>query len=319
MSKSVLITGGAGYVGFSLTRKLAESHRVSVVDNFSNSRTTAQRLLDMGVTVEQVDIRDCDGLAQVIASIQPDCIIHLAALHFIPACEKDPLLCFATNVEGTINIAALCPPSCRLVSVSSGAVYRPSNEPHHEQNSVVQPDDFYGISKLHGEHYVRYFSEKHGFPAVVVRLFNVVGPGETNLHVVPEIVAQILAGRREIRLGNTEPKRDFIHVEDVAEGLISAGLDGEVPAGTTVTVNLGTGKQYSVTEVLDFIGAAAGIELSIAVDPGRLRRSDRPFMSANIEGIERLFGWSPRRSLEKAIADLMAKPEIPQNWIEMNR
>lgn len=316
MPKNILITGGAGYVGFSLSRKLAEAHRVCVIDNFSNSRVTPEQLADIGITVERLDIRDRQALGKVIDTFGPDCIVHLAAVHFIPACENDPPLCFSTNIEGTMNLASLCPAACRFVSISSGAVYGPSALAHHEESSEIRPDDFYGISKLHGEHYVHYFAKKHGFAAVIVRLFNVVGPGETNPHIVPEIFAQILAGRRTMHLGNIEPKRDFIHVEDAADALSVVGLHGDVQPGVVETVNLGTGEQHSVSDVIDMISLAKGVDLKIEADPSRFRKSDRPVMSADIAKIDSLFGWSPRRTLNDAIEDMARDPEMPREWIQ---
>ena len=95
------------------------------------------------------------------------------------------------------------PKSCRFVFASSGAVYEPEEEPHTEFGSPLAPSDVYGYSKYHGEQYVRYFASAKGFPAVIVRLFNVVGPGETNPHVLPEIVAQTEVGSHRAFAGKS--------------------------------------------------------------------------------------------------------------------
>src|SRR6201999_2072091 len=106
----------------------------------------------------------------------PDIIIHLAALHYIPECEANPTLAVSTNVIGTLNLLQSAPSGCRFVFASSGAVYRPHDKPHSEATSELGPTDIYGFTKLHGEHYVATMAAKRNLRAVVVRLFNVVGP-----------------------------------------------------------------------------------------------------------------------------------------------
>ncbi len=112
------------------------------------------------------------------------------------------------------------PPAKRLSILSLRArlaVYRPDLAAHDEQHSVIEPVDLYGWTKLQGEHYVRYFAKLRQFSACIVRLFNVVGRAKQS-HVLPEIIAQLKANRVPLRLGNIEPKRDYIHVKDVASG-----------------------------------------------------------------------------------------------------
>ncbi len=116
---------------------------------------------------------------------------------------------------------------------STGAVYEPSTAAHHE-TSPLAPDDVYGHSKLWSEQAVRLWERRTGVACGVARLFNVVGPGETNPHLVPEIVAQAASGD-ELRLGNLDSRRDYVYVDDVASGLHAL-------AGHAATVNLGSGE-----------------------------------------------------------------------------
>ena len=195
----ILVTGGNGYVGRALCRHLIEDHDVCVVDNlrYGNKRFSAEELARM--RWEEVDIRHLSQLQSVIEHFQPQAIVHLAAIHFIPECDANPELAVSTNVLGTSNIAAACPKDCRLVFASTAAVYRPDLAAHDEQHSVIEPVDLYGWTKLQGEHYVRYFAKLRQYSACIVRLFNVVGPGETNPHVLPEIIAQLKANRVPLR------------------------------------------------------------------------------------------------------------------------
>jgi UDP-glucose 4-epimerase len=260
--------------------------------------------------LERLDINLSSELNELISGFVPDVIVHLAAIHFIPECEQAPSDAIQTNVIGTVNLLLACPTHARFIFASSGAVYEPDSQPHHESKSKLAPTDIYGASKLFAEHFVRYFAAQRDFSGVVVRLFNVIGPGETNPHVMPEIIAQLKAGRTKIRLGNLWPKRDYINVKDAARGFGVIATSDQTTPGKTLTVNLGTSKQYSVEMLLDELRRIAGIEFSIESDATRVRAVDRPFLGANIDEIHRLFGWEPLHSIDDAVADLWRDPDF---------
>lgn len=314
--KRVLVTGGSGYVGRTLVRSLYGKAELCVVDlqQFGEERLTDED--KAAVRLERVDIRDRAAIGAIIASFAPDVIIHLAAVHFIPACEQDPAGAISINVDGTVNLLEQCPAGCRFVFASSGAVYAPSDALHDEVDSLIGPADIYGYTKLHGEHYVRYLAGVRKFPAVVVRLFNVVGPGETNPHLLPEIVAQMKSGAETVKLGNTWPKRDYIHVEDAAAGFAAAGLAGDLAPGETATVNLGTSRQYSVEEVIAMLRDVSGQPFTVETDPSRVRAVDRPYLGAAIARIHDRFGWSPARTMEDSVRDLWQAPDLSRVLLE---
>jgi UDP-glucose 4-epimerase len=262
------------------------------------------------------DIRDPGQVRAVIQDARPEVIIHLAAIHFIPECERDPELTISTNVMGTVVLLALCPSACRFVFASSGAVYRPDQRPLVEDRSPLGPIDVYGLTKAHGEQYVQYLARTRGFPAVIVRLFNVVGPGETNPHVVPQIVAQLKARRSTLKLGNITPRRDFIHVADAASGLIATALQGNVSPGDAITVNLGTGIAHSVAEVVDLLAEISGRRITVEIDASRLRTIDNPFLASDTSRMRAAFGWTPRCDLRTALQDTWNDPDLPAYLLE---
>ena len=312
----ILVTGGNGYVGRTVCRLLMADNDVHVIDNlrYGEVRFAESELERLDLVA--ADIRDMDAIAGLIRKVKPEVIIHLAAIHYIPECDADPVLALTTNVQGTLNIAAACPPDCRLVYASSGAVYGPLDEPHQEVRSPVRPTDIYGHTKLHGEDYIRHFATTNGFAAVIVRLFNVVGPGETNPHVLPEIVAQLKAGRSAVHLGNIAAKRDFVHVSDAAAGFAAVALHGKLERGSVETVNLGSSQTYSVEELIDMLAETRGAPIKIETDAARLRASDRPFMCADIERIGQHFGWKPEKSIKDAIDDMWREPELPRSLVD---
>jgi len=298
---------------------LLPDHEVCVIDNlrYGPPRFTAAEMGSM--QWKSIDIRRMDAVRAAIDDFAPEAIIHLAAIHFIPECEGDPELAISTNVVGTANVAACCPPGCRLVFASSGAVYRPDDAPHDEVTSVVEPADVYGWTKLHGCQYVRYFARQRKFPACIVRLFNVIGPGETNPHVLPEIVAQLKAERTSLRLGNLDAQRDYVHVADVARGFASVALGGSIEPGETCTVNLGTQQTHSVSQLLDLLREISSIDFRVDADPARMRPSDRPFLAASNARIGELFNWRPQVAMRDALTDLWRDPDLPQAWIDRYR
>lgn len=310
LRKRVLISGGAGFVGRTLCRLIYDNQDVCVVDtlNFGPDRFEPAELGKF--RLETIDIRDLDALTALVDDFKPDVIVHLAAIHFIPACEGQPGNASSINVVGTVNLLSVCPADCRFVFASTGAVYAPSDALHDEVTSEIGPRDAYGFNKLHGEDYVRYFAGTKNLAAVIVRLFNVAGPGETNPHLLPEIVAQMKAGRNSVKLGNLWPKRDYIHVRDAASGFAAAGLNGTVAQGEVVTVNLGTSKQYSVNEIIERLRLLSGVEFAVEADASRVRAVDRPFLGAAIDRIGEKFSWTPQFDINDALSDLWSNPDF---------
>lgn len=306
----VMVTGGAGFVGRELVQLLSEKAEVLVADLLRYGRPDWLTGESSDFSFSQVDIRDAAAIRSLVEDFQPDVIVHLAAIHYIPECDSDPANAVATNVAGTVNLLAACAPGTRFVFASSGAVYQPDEKAHHEVDSAVGPADIYGITKLHGEDYVRTFARDRGLPACIVRLFNVIGPGETNPHLLPAIVSQLHDGAQTIDLGNTWPKRDYIDVLDAAGGFAAAAL-GVNPDGVDCeVVNLGSGQQYSVDEILAAMRSVLGLTFEVRQDPSRMRAVDRPYLGADISHIRKVFGWSPQQSLESTLQRTWANPEL---------
>jgi UDP-glucose 4-epimerase len=216
---SVLVTGGAGFIGSSLVRKFLErEYRVMVLDNFANGkREYLPHHPDLHLF--EGDVTNREDINGVLAH-KPSYIVHLAAHHFIPFCNAHPSETIRVNVFGTQTLLECIGQNRyveKVVFASTAAVYAPQEQSCKETDPVM-PIDIYGISKRCGEDIVSLFSTQAGIPCVSARLFNVLGPRETNPHLLPDIIAQLRSGS-VIHLGNLIPKRDFIYVDDVAAGL----------------------------------------------------------------------------------------------------
>ncbi len=309
----VMVTGGAGFVGKQLVRALKDRADVLVADLLRyGTPDWLQGELD-GFSFRRIDIRDAVATRALVEDFAPDVIVHLAAIHYIPECDSDPANAVATNVTGTVNLLAACAPGTRFVFASSGAVYRPDEADHRELESAVEPVDIYGHTKLQGEVYLRMLAESRGLAGVIVRLFNVIGPGETNPHLLPAIVAQLRDNPDSIALGNIWPKRDYIDVLDAARGFAAAALGSAPEPGGCEIVNLGGGQQYSVSEIVDRMRSVLGLEFEVRQDERRMRAVDRPFLGADITRIRDIFGWSPQHQLDETLRRMWDNPDfLPQ-------
>lgn len=301
----VLVTGGAGFIGSHLCEQLSEAGAtVLAVDNFASG---IRSLVPDSVQVEKIDIRSED-LTATIQEFEPDAIAHLAAHHYIPYCNANPEETFEVNVMGTRNLlraARTLDGLERVVFTSSAAVYPPREGPNSEE-SDTGPMDIYGRTKLIGEDLMELFQQETGVPTAAARLFNVYGPRETNEHLIPAVLQQVRTGDREIELGNLTPKRDFVHVTDVARALTT--LLTEFDDGFT-TYNVGTGTEWSVREVVGQTSEALGEEIDIVQDEARVRESDRPHLQADISRLQADFDWAPRVDFVSGLRELLEQDE----------
>ena len=295
-------------MGSALVRRLlADGCEVVVVDDLSRGSIENLGSIKEQVTVVQQDVTG--GLGQALASCRPDTIYHLAAVHFIPDCDADPLRCLRVNVEGTravLEAAAALGPPMSVVLASTAAVYAPADWPHHEDDALG-PIDVYGYSKRWAEELARSFGARTGIGVGIARLFNVYGPGETNPHFIPSLISQIQAGEL-IRLGNLSSKRDYVFVDDVAEALVR--LAGYCGTGHSATLNVGTGTAFSGHEVVRALAAlpATSADLALTTDPSRIRPVDRPYLQANSNLAQKLLGWAPDTSFEGGLRAAWERP-----------
>jgi UDP-glucose 4-epimerase len=307
----ILVTGANGFVGTRTVRDLvAAGHEVMALDSlrYGPWRFTPDEM--KGFKVSATDLRKRADTAAVVGEFAPEATIHLAAIHFIPECERLADEAVAINIEATVNLLLAVPQGSRFVLASTAAVYAP-NEAEHKIGDTIGPMDVYGFTKLSAEHFATYYAKERGIESVIVRLFNVVGPGETNPHILPEIVKQLKRGERTLKLGNITPKRDYIFVGDAAGGFIAAATR-PIPAGTTGVpiVNLGTGKSYSVEELVQRLAKVIGEPIEIAVDPAKVRKSDRPQLLADTGPLRDTFGFTAQTDIDESLRLTWDNPEM---------
>jgi UDP-glucose 4-epimerase len=308
--KRILVTGGAGFVGSHLTRVLIErGDRVRVFDNFFTGRREYLSPLRGDLDVLVGELRHPGEVSEAVNSFRPQVIFHLAALHYVPYCNDHPVQTVNVNVAGTEALLQACEniELEKFVFASSAAVYAISDEANKE-DSAVAPTDIYGNTKYFGERLVRTFQVRTGTTCSVARLSNIYGPHETNPHVLPAILDQISKQTQYLELGNLEPRRDYVYVEDVVEALVA--LEERTSGLGFETYNVGTGSEYSVRDLVNSISSEIGRPLPIRQSSTRQRKSDRPHLLADISKIRRATGWKPRNDLRSGLRRLL-ESELP--------
>lgn len=313
MGETVLVTGGAGYIGSHACKLLAASGWRPVV--FDNLRTGWREACRFGPLIEG-DLLDRAALAAAFAEARPAAVMHFAALSNVGESVERPELYWRNNVAGSLNLLdAMREAGClRLVFSSTCATYGASDAPLTEE-SPQAPINPYGQSKLAVERMIADYA-RHGLEAVVFRYFNVAGAdpeaeiGERHVpetHLVPLILDAIAGDRPEIVMnGDDYPTpdgsciRDYLHVMDLAEAHV-AGLRRLMAGGGGAVLNLGTGHGYSVREVIEAAEAATGRPAPWRVGPRR--PGDPPRLVSGSALAEATLGWRPRRGLPEMIAD----------------
>jgi UDP-glucose 4-epimerase len=295
---TTLVTGGCGFIGFALCRRLAAAgHRVVAYDDLSRGRADN---LPEGARLIQGDIRDRERLAEAVSAVRPGAVIHLAAIHYLPDCAARPRETREVNVDGTRHVLEACRGRARrVVFASSAAVYAPIDGPCSEDHTPVGPIEVYGESKLEGERLVEAFCRDTGIAATTVRIANGIGRRETNPHVVPHIL-ECLQTSNQVPLGSVEARRDYIDSRDIADAILAVL---KASAGYHV-FNVGTGVAHSVAEIVGLLERILGRRIEIVRDASRLRPVERLLLVADISKIRSATAWAPRVRVEEGLRDL---------------
>jgi NAD dependent epimerase/dehydratase len=305
--KTVVVTGAGGFIGSALVERLvAEGARVRAMLRYTSRgrRGCLDELPDS--TIREVDItlgdvRDVDAVREVLRGA--DAVFHLAALIGIPYSYEHPQEVIDTNIIGTSNVLIAAKELGtleRIVLTSTSEVYGSALRTPIDEDHPLQAQSPYSATKIAGDALGLSFSRSFGMPVVIARPFNAYGPRQSARAVIPTIISQALAGET-LRLGTLETTRDFTFVDDTARGFVAvAGSEdalGEV-------VNLGSGTEVSIGDVVAKVGSIVGRELEVETDDQRMRpqRSEVSRLHADSSKALRLAGWRAEVSLDEGLA-----------------
>lgn len=299
---NVSVTGGAGFIGHHLVYGLlAAGHRVSVLDDFSTGDRSRLQGHGDRLSVTEGSVVDPAALDTAFDSCQV--VFHEAAIASVARSLVDPRATNEVNVSGTIEVmlAARRSGVGRVVFAGSSAIYGiPAQLPCSEQFRPA-PLSPYGVSKLAAEHYVHALGQALGVDTVVLRYFNVFGPGQDPQSeyaaVVPRFILTVLQGRQPVINGTGEITRDFVFIDDVVRANL---LAAEATSPSGVTCNIASGERTSLLELASAIGRAAGRAVVPSVGPPR--QGDILHSQADISLARSVLGYEPTVPFAAGIA-----------------
>jgi UDP-glucose 4-epimerase len=302
--KEVIVTGGAGFIGSNLCRKLLNNGaKVTAYDNlYSGKIEFIEDLIDKGLNFLQADIRDQEALEE--ATKNCEFIFHLAAQTSVPFSMDNPKEDCEINVVGTVNaLEAARKAGARVIFASSAAVYgNPAKRPTPE-TYLTHPVAFYGLTKLIGENYCRFYNENYGLEVVMFRIFNVYGP---DCHgAIYDFLNKLRKNPNKLEvLGTGKQSRDFVYISDMVDALLKAAIS---PQALGEVFNIGTGTTTSVAELARMIVNLLELEdVNIYFTGGQAWAGDMDITLADNSKVVNKLQWRPQVNLEEGLKKLIS-------------
>lgn len=300
--KRIVVTGGAGFIGYHLCLKLLEKGvNLTIYDNLSTGRIENVKDLPKPVKFVKGDVGNFEMLENNVGKV--DVIFHLAAQVSVPYSMENPAEDFKTNAYGTLNILELArKKDARVVYASSAAVYgKPAKTPTPE-NSPLNPISFYGLSKLVGENYCNMYIEKYGLEASIMRIANAYGP---RCHgVIADFLHKIRKNPRKLEIiGSGLQSRDFVHVSDVVEALILSATSKEA---LSQTFNVGFGKTMKVVDLAKTLLKMLKLDETVITTTNKSWEGDVEIIWLDISKAQKKLKWMPKTSVEDGLKDFIS-------------
>ena len=250
----ILITGGAGFIGTHLVKRLSSQYHLTVIDNLSNKKSysSAQMLKKNDISFFEDDIMNKEKITEIVRNCRPDSCVHLAAKISVPESILDPYSTMSVNVTGTLNVLEACKRNSvkRFVFASSAAVYGHVSTLPIPETTELRPISPYGISKVVAEEMISAYANLHLFDSIIsLRFFNVFGVGQSDEYagVISKFKERIRGDSSPVIFGDGNQQRDFISVGDVIN---SVAVALNPPKGVTQgTFNVATGVPTTISDL----------------------------------------------------------------------
>ena len=301
MTRRVLVTGAAGFIGSHLCRRLvADGDQVVALDDLSEGSLDNLAGLDE-IRFVRADLHDADAVLAAADGCRA--IFHQGAKRSVPRSMEQPRLTTEVNVLGTMNVLlAAAEHGARVVAASSSSVYGDQDTFPLVETMEPRPRSPYAASKLAGEIYAASFLRSHGVPCVSLRYFNAYGPGQDPASeyatVVPRFVVACLTGARPIVHGDGEQSRDFTYIDDVVEANLRAADAPDAAQGRAFNIG-GGGEPTTINRVLRIVADEIGVQPEPVHEP--TRPGDVRKTQADVSAAASLFGYEPKVPIEDGL------------------
>lgn len=313
--KTVMVTGADGFIGSHLAEMLfergAKVKALSLYNSFNSWGWLDDTNCLENIEVISGDVRDPHFCGKIMKGV--DIVFNLAALIAIPYSYSAPDSYIDTNVKGALNIcqSALKNNVSKVIQISTSEVYGTAQYVPIDEKHPLQPQSPYSASKIGSDAIAMSFYKSFDLPVTIARPFNTYGPRQSARAVIPTIIMQITAGKKEISLGDLTPTRDFNYVLDVCRGLIEIS---ECDRSNGEVINIGSNEENSVGEIFDLITNILAMDISFCKDEQRIRpiNSEVNRLLCDNTKIHKLTGYKPTYSLKhglKLTIDWFNKPQ----------
>ena len=302
---NVLVTGADGFIGSHLVETLvSQGHKVralALYNSFNDWGWLEDSPVKKDIEIVTGDVRDPFLCQEITKKI--DTVYHLAALIAIPYSYLAPQSYIETNINGTVNIckAAMANNVSRVIHTSTSEVYGTAQYVPIDEKHPMQPQSPYSASKISADAMAMSFYNSFALPLTIARPFNTYGPRQSARAVIPTIISQIASGKKEIKLGDTTPTRDFNYVSDTCRGFIAlASSDNTVGKA----INIGSGREISIADTFELIKKIMKSNAVLVRDEDRIRpeKSEVQRLLCDNTLIKKLTGYEPKISIEEGLA-----------------
>jgi len=281
----VIVTGASGFIGLNLVRVLSGlGAEITVIDRMQ----PAERLPN--VQFEWADLRHLDKIYEA------DYLIHLAAITNAGFAEKYPLDTFEVNVLGTVNLLNHVKINKRVLFPSTALVYKASNTPISEE-AETDLSSVYALSKNVGEQVVKFHCQRMGVPHTIVRFFNIFGPGQMPMYIVPQVLSQIRENHR-IEIRNGSVMRDLLFVEDCIDAVLKLSV---TKTAENSEFNIGSGHIVSILDVAKAAVEASGLDDIEITDLEEYIEFSPTAIMADIDKVQSTIDWYPKTNLRQGL------------------
>jgi len=298
-----LVTGGAGFIGSNIVKRLLESGEfVRVVDNFSTGRreNIEEFIVNSNFELIEGDLIDLDTARKSVKDI--DFVLHQAAIPSVPRSIENPLKSTNANVIGTLNllIAARDEGVKKFVYASSSSIYGDSPKLPKKEDFPINPISPYSLTKYAGERYAQLFWQIYKLPTISLRYFNVFGPKQDPhsqyAAVIPKFIGALLRREKPVIYGNGKQTRDFTYVDNVVEANLLAAKSEK---GFGEVFNIACGKEISLNQLLQLLQEIIGVKIKpeyTAPRPGDILHS-----RAEISKAKKILNYTPKTELKEGL------------------